>query len=203
MSIHTACCNDLDRTLCGQSLEVVGCEGDRCSLCEMLFQRRPLMCPLGGNCTKVGSATQPMGSQEYPTGDHSHGISMNTLNEILEPQLKEVEDKLASGLNGLLRGKVGDKPRWPGRDRNEWWVDGVVGSRGGTPRTDTFSDEELLNFVHERYQAFPRHQRGWYACPCWRCSMLRDVGFYPDQRFDPDENDYFVRTIREGKQDDD
>jgi hypothetical protein len=73
-----------------------------------------------------------------------------------------------------------------------WW------GKNGTPITDGFTDEELVDFVYERYEPFNNHKWGVHDCPCWRCTMLRNAGFYPEATFDPGNDTFYVNAIRTG-----
>jgi len=169
---HIVCCNDHDRTVCNQSLAVVGPSNDsKCGMCSMVAKMRPLPCPLGGHCTKVGQPALAIAAT-----------------------LEMDEARALSGISDMLRGKVGDPVR---ADKQEvplgmrWW------SRDNEPTTKEFSDEQLLNFIYERYRPLSAHQVGNHHCPCWRCAMLRKAGYYPELLFDQRSNDYYLKKIRE------
>lgn len=148
------CCNDNDRTLCGQTTTVAKC-AMRCTLCLQIGAMRPLPCPLGGPCTKVGTSTTT-------------------------EQTTDTRIPLAS---------VGMRVGWVNDEHGE-----------DVPSIEGLSDEELLNFVYQRYADFRRHQQGEHNCPCWRCTMLRRVGFFPAASFStsPSSQSLYVRTIRDG-----
>ena len=158
MSKHHFCCRDLDRTMCGQSVGVVGSDGERCTLCQAVMGRSPVMCPLGGNCGDP-PATQPVGSNDI------------------------------SGVSDLQRGSLDTKRRVSELSRT-WWIDDK------TPSIEGLTDKDLTDFVYERFEPFRNHVSGEHNCPCWRCTVLRKSGYFPELGFSAGGDDIYVRAIR-------
>jgi hypothetical protein len=165
------CCDNQSRTLCGQDVfEGVKCAED-CSLCSMLASMRPLPCPEGGHCDKVGSAEA------------------------------ETAKALADLRRPGLRGKIGEpEPAFKRklsemRNYKDWWTDPI--EMEGPTIPPEMTDDDLADIIFERMEPFRAHVAGDHECPCWRCQLLRRAGYYPSRPFSLREQDYYIRRCRE------
>lgn len=69
-------------------------------------------------------------------------------------------------------------PRFDEIHKRSWWS----GPRQPSS-IDDLTDDELRGLIHEWYKPFARHEPGNHDCRCWRCTLLRDAGWYPEAPF--------------------
>lgn len=163
------CCDNQSRTLCGQDVfEGVKCAED-CSLCLTLAGMRPLPCPEGGHCDKVGAS-----EAETPKVADLGPLLRGKLGDPV-PAFEKPKRKLSELRN------LGD-----------WWTDD---DQPTIPPDVT--DKDLLDIIFERIESSRKHEPGNHECPCWRCHALRKAGYFPSAPFSEKCSDMYIQQLRE------